>query len=412
VPLPTITVSLGTPSGWQLGVAGESELGVTTFLATTAYEELAGVRGFTINRGRQHELDRVEAGRASVRFANRDGLYTPENVDSPLYPFLRPMAPLLIQATYSAVTYDLFSGFLEAMPQRWTQGPAGDAVVEVRAVDAFKVFNLAKVTIDRGVEGAGARITALLDAIGWPASLRAIDDGDSNVQAVTLQNTTILSHLQEVAASEGGILFVSGSGVVTFFDRLHTVLLDEANDTWGDAGSEKPYEDLDTDYDDETLWNEVTVTAPSLADQVAVDSESQALFSGPAGTLAPRSLSVSTLLTTTGAMLERAEFLLSRYSIPETRVKSITLDTRADAASVPRILMREIHDRVLARKRPPNGGLIDQPSIVEGMAWEYAASRYLRAMWALSSTSYQQGQWQLGVAGRSELGVTTSIVSG
>jgi hypothetical protein len=410
VPLPTITISLGVPTGWILGDPVESILGTSTFLMSTSLEELTGVRGFKISRGRQHELDRVEAGKATVRFANRDGTYTPENASSPLYPFLRPMAPLLIQATYSAVTYDLFSGFLEAMPQKWTQGPAGDAVVEVRAVDAFKVFNLAKVTVTRGVEGAGARITALLDAIGWPASLRAIDDGDSNVQAVTLTNTSVLSHLQEVAASEGGVLFVSGSGVVTFFDRLHTVLLDEANDTWGDVIGEKPYEDLDTDYDDETLWNEVTVTAPGLADQTAVDSASQALFSGPAGVSAPRSLSVSTLLTTEAEMLERAEFLLSRYSIPQTRVKSITLDTRADAASVPRILMREIHDRIAARKRPPNGGLIDQPSVVEGMHWEYAASRYLRAVWSLSSTSYQQGQWELGTVGKSELGVTTTLV--
>ena len=58
-----------------------------------------------------------------------------------------------------------------------------------------------------------------------------------------------------------------------------------------------------------------------------------------------------------------------------------------------------------------SGGLIDQPSIVEGLHWEYAASRYLRAVWSLSSTSYQVGQWELGTVGKSELGVTTSLVS-
>jgi len=409
--LPTVLVSIGRPIGWQLGIAGKSELGITTQLVTSVYEEIPGMRGCSIQRGREHALDRVETGKARVRLANRDGIYTPENEASPYWPDIRPMTPLRIQATYSTITYDLFTGFIEGLPQTWTQGPAGDAYIELRAVDAFKVLNLAKVTITRPVEGAGARITALLDAIGWPASLRAIDAGDSDVQAVTLEGVSILSHIQEVAASEGGVLFVSTSGVVTFLGRFHVVLLQEPDDIWGDVVGENPYEDLTTDHDDEHLWNEVTVTAPGLVDQVAVDLESQALFS-PFGVTAPRSLPpVSTLLTTEAEMLERAEFILSRGAAPRQRVTSMTLDTRADAAQVPRMLIREIHDRVVARKRPSSGGLIDQPSIVEGIRWDYAASRYLRATWALSSTAYQQGQWQLGVPGKSELGITTSLVS-
>lgn len=413
MPLPTITVKFGFPIGWQLGVVGSSELGVSTFLASMADQDIsAPVRGFTIDRGRQHELDRVETGRATVRLANRDGVFTGENTSSPYYPFFRPMAPLLIQATYSAVTYDLFNGFIEGTPQTWTRGPAGDAEVTVRAVDAFKVLNLAEVTITRGVEGAGARIDALLDAIGWPTALRAIDAGDSDVQAVTLEGDSILSHIQEVAASEGGVLFISSGGVVTFLGRLHSTLLDEVNDVWGDVIGENPYEDLTTDNDDEHLWNEITVQAPGFADQVAADLESQGLFSGPFGVTAPRSKTIPTLLTTTGEMLERAEFILSRYSMPKQRVTSMTLDTRADAASVPRMLMRDIHDRIAARKRPSSGGLIDQPSIVEGIHWEFAASRYLRTTWALSSTAYQQGQWILGDPVYSLLGETTSLVSG
>lgn len=410
MPLPTITGTFGIPSGWRLGVVGDSELGTTTFLASMVDEDIsAPVRGFTIERGRQHELDRVETGRARVRFRNADGAFTAENPSSPYYPYFRPMAPLAIRATYSAVTYDLFTGFIEGMPQTWTQGPAGDAQVEVRAVDAFKILNLAKVTTTRPAEGAGARIIALLDAIGWPASLRAIDAGDSNVQAVTLDDVSILSHLQEVAASEGGVLFVSASGVITFLSRFHTVLFD-SQDIWGDVVGEKPYESLSTSHDDDNLWNEIRVTAPGLTDQVAIDPVSVATFSGQMEVEAPRSLPLSTLLTSEAEMLERAEFELSRYSTPRQRVTGMTLDTRADAASIPRMLVRELHDRIVARKRPANGPLIDAPSIVEGMRWTYAASRYLRAEWALSSTGYQQGQWALGVVGSSELGQTTTLV--
>jgi hypothetical protein len=70
--------------------------------------------------------------------------------------------------------------------------------------------------------------------------------------------------------------------------------------------------------------------------------------------------------------------------------------------------MHDLHDRVLARKRPPGGGLIDQPSLIEGIE-HHIASQYWKTMWALSSTSYQQGQWVLGDPVLSLLGETTSL---
>ena len=319
------------------------------------------------------------------------------------------MTPVWVKGTWNAVTYDRFFGFVQEWPQTWTIGPEPDAYVDLEAIDGFEVLNLPKVSIDRPVEGTGARIEAILDLIQWPASLRDIDLGDSQVQAVTLAGASPLAHIQDVAASEGGLFFMSAGGVATFFSRTHAVLLDEANDTWGDALGEKAYESLETSYDQSTLWNEVTVTAPNLADQTVADIASQALFSGPLGTLAPRSLTVPTLLTTEAEMLERANFILGQFSMPKQRIATLALEGRGDDTQWPRILMHELHDRVLARKRPPGGGLIDQPSLVEGITEEIWAQHW-KTTWALSSTSYQQGQWVLGDPVLSLLGETTSLV--
>lgn len=408
--MPALTVEIGRLAGWQLGVAGSSELGTTTQLATTEYVDITpAVRAVSIHRGRQHELDRVEAGTATVSLMNQDGAFNPTNSSSIYYPDIQPMTPLRITATYSTIPYQLFNGFIEAWPATWSGSHRmGDDRVEVTAVDALKILNLAKVSLTRGQELSGARIEAMLDAVNWPTSMRDIDQGNSEIQAVTLTNTGILAHIQEVAASESGVFFVSREGTATFQDRFHTTLLDETNDVWGDEAGEKHYASITTSFDEQTLWNEVIVSAPDLIAQTAEDLLSQETFGGLVIT-APRTLAVSTLLTTEAEMLERAEFYISKYANPKFRITSLNIHNASlDETQWPRILPKDVHDRVLVYKRP-EGDVIQQPSFVEGIDWQIDSTGW-RLTWRLSSTALQQGQWQLGVAGRSELGVTTSLV--
>ena len=109
-------------------------------------------------------------------------------------------------------------------------------------------------------------------------------------------------------------------------------------------------------------------------------------------------------------MLERAEFLVSKYANPEQRIAALAIDNGSgDDAQWPRILMKDLHDRILVRKRP-EGDVIEQPSFIEGISIDNDAGRW-RITWNLSSTALQQGQWELGTVGKSELGVTTSLVS-
>ena len=110
-------------------------------------------------------------------------------------------------------------------------------------------------------------------------------------------------------------------------------------------------------------------------------------------------------------MLERADFLLTKYKQPHFRLTSVNFDNASlDDTIWPRILLHDLHARVLLRKRPWQGDLIEQPSFIEGIQWALGPQSW-RLTWALSSTALQQGQWELGTVGKSELGVTTTLVS-
>jgi hypothetical protein len=329
------------------------------------------VREWHVRRGRNHELDKVQTATASVSFGNRDGRFDPNNAAGPYYPNLQPGKRLWISGTYSSVTYDIFNGYIEDWPQVWSMGPLGDAEVTVPAVDAFKILSLAKATASRSAEASGTRIGALLDAINWPAADRAIDAGISTVQAKDYDLEPALSALQEVELTEGGLLFMSADGKVTFKDRTKFVLesLDTANYTWGDLGSEKIYADLGPlERADTNLWNQIIIEAPGKTTVDVTDSASRDAF-----TVAYRTLPLSTLHESQNEMVDRANYLLTRYGTPANRISEMVIPTSIDYWD--RLLDRELHSKLRARKRPVGGGTIEQDSFVEGIVHDVDARR-------------------------------------
>lgn len=99
--------------------------GVTTYL-----------RGINTQRGRQFELDRVEAGTEAFLLDNRAGTFSPENTASPYYGNLIPTRKVRFALSWASVVYEIFNGYLEGYPQEYPSY-GFDAVVRQQAVDAF-----------------------------------------------------------------------------------------------------------------------------------------------------------------------------------------------------------------------------------------------------------------------------------
>lgn len=90
-------------------------------------------------RGRQRELDRFQAGRATVTLRNDTRRYDPNHTPgAPYEGNVKPMRKLRLVATYAGVSYSLFTGFIDRVEQQY--GGPHDAVAVFQATDAFKVL--------------------------------------------------------------------------------------------------------------------------------------------------------------------------------------------------------------------------------------------------------------------------------
>ena len=110
----------------------------TPFATPTWTDVTAFVVGGDVTRGRTSELDKIRAGQATVVLTNDDRRFDPTHTTGPYWPNVLPMRRLRIRATFDAVVYDVFHGFIDRWEQTY-QHP-GVAHATVTATDAFKVL--------------------------------------------------------------------------------------------------------------------------------------------------------------------------------------------------------------------------------------------------------------------------------
>lgn len=362
--LPTLTVELdlgNVQNGAVLDDAGSAQLDSAILEYSTpafATDISSYVRGFTSSRGSARELQRIEAGTGSVLVDNRDRRFTPLLSSSPYFPDVVPMRRIRATATWSAVVYPIISGFVEA----WPIGFPGDKdnVVEIRFVDAFTLLSRAFVSGDFVSQGSGARVSAILDAIGWPGTERVIATGVATVPAVTLANVSALEHLQQIEYAEGGRLFMDRSGKVAFAERTNDPQPDLSTRTWADNGTGMSYREISPVYDDELILNDVRLTRTGGVEQVSVDLSSQ-------GRYGIRTQAVSDVqLSSDGAVLSLADTLIDRYREPALRLESV-VDNAMRHGLWDRVLAREINDYAVVIESETE---TNQVSRIEGISHE------------------------------------------
>lgn len=250
----------------------------------------------------------------------------------------------------------------------------------------------------------GERVERVLDAAGWSETLRDIDDGASTLQSADLA-TSALEHLQKVAESELGNVYVTAGGILRFEGRESRVNQPSAG-TFTDAHGTTPrISALQPEYGDDLLRNPVTVSRLEGVAQTAQDD-------GALDEYGPAAYTLDGLLIDDDDLSRSiAQLLVAEYAEPTQRIAGVTVYPWADPTTLfPQVLARELTDAITVAHTPQGVGAQNtQVSTIEGITHTFGPKSW-ETVWSLSpALGGETGFWQIGVAGHSEIGLTTRI---
>lgn len=343
--------------------------GTATLAPETVTVDISSdLRSASTHRGKQRDLDEFGIGTAEVMLNNQNRRYDPANTASPYYGNIAPMRQVNVTAVLNGVDYPIFRGYIE----RWRVDYAQERLplASLDAVDAFVI--LARAEMDQvsalySGEKAGARVSRVLDLpeVAFPSGTRSVATGVTDFGPTDLGENA-LSYLQKAAKSEGGALYVSKTGVLTFEARNTApgpVAATFSDD--GAAGSIK-YLTIDQDTGTDLLYNRVKTSGTSGNEQVADDLLSQS------------DNQIVSTLDRTGQlalndtdMADQAAWLVAKYGTVETRLRQVQIAVQSlSAARQADLLALEVTDRVTVTRTPPGYGVpstISQAAVVVGI---------------------------------------------
>jgi len=406
---PVVKIRLGT--GASFGdplVLGDPLNGIlgTNVLGTAAIQvvDISNlVQRISVRHGRDRMFEEYLPSDAIIQFQDFTGDWDPTNPTSPYYPEVKPMRQIQIYTTYNGTTYPVYSGYIWSWDYDWADQSAEYALVTVQCVDAFRLLALANITTVTGAGNKdlpGVRMNQILDEIDWPATARAIDTGDTELQNDHGEERTVLQALQTVEKSDLGALFIDHLGKVTYYDRASQAIRAAGTPVYfDDTGTDIQYQDITVALDDTELANEVTLTRYGGQPQTASDSASIDEYF-------LRSFSRSDLMMETNATaLVRANQILNYRKQVRLRIESLTLDLSQDPDRIEAGLSLEIGDPIVVEKRMANGSSINSRLTVQGHAHDITPDRWITRLTTAQplSTAFILGSAEFGILGTSTL---------
>jgi hypothetical protein len=318
------------------------------------------LRGVTVRRGRSRELERYQAGAATIDLNNDDRKYDPA-AGTAITAFGASMRPRkAVQITSNG--YQVFNGVVEDWDLDYRLD--GDHVASVKVTDGF-VF-LAQQEIEphtTTAQATGARIEAILDRseIAWPDGKRDIDTGVATLQADAIGGTAAnpqpvnaLTYLQKVDESEQGALYIGANGSLTFRDRSSLQILTTTK--FADDGTGIKFTNINASYGAEELRNRITVTRLNGGTATASGTASIAAYGAIDFEIK------DTLYADDTQAQDLADLILTRYEEPLLRIDGIeVLLNDLTTAQVNEVLALELGALVQVVYTPSGiGDAIDQ----------------------------------------------------
>jgi hypothetical protein len=365
---------------------------------------------------RTNEFDQPGPAGATITLRNDDARFIPDNATGPYFGGLKKFRRCRVRAQWLGVTYNRYWGYINDWPQSWAQA-GKDQTVTLQLTDALtpmQIYDLQGQSFLAKLSGAA--IGDVLTAAGFPnagGGAPVLDTGNSTIVAsgVLATGSYAAQRLKDIAATENGVVYADGAGIVNFHDR-HRRLVGGSSvnpqGTIGDAFTEIPYaDDPQPQYGD--VWPIVNVTPSGGAIQtVTVPAGTASYFNTtlnypPSGTY---------LATSAVEALSAAQYVANRYSNPVTRIPDVTLIGAANPALWPTILALDTSSKVIFKRRflshGVQAGTIALTEFCEGYGDDVHVGKDWRVHVPLSPADIQS-YWVLGDSVYGLLGQTTKL---
>ena len=381
---PSVNCIVNFSSGAVFGqamIVGSGVLGVNVLADSAAVTADVSnqVQSVSITRGRNAISDQFQAGTASIRIADVNGDFNPENLSSPYTGLLLPLRKVTITATdnNTGLVYPLFAGYITGYNFTQAQVVGEVSYTTLTAVDGFRLLNMGTVSTVTGATAgqlSGARVTKILDAVAWPNAMRDIDTGQTTLQVDPGTTRTALNALQTVETSEYGAVYMDPSGNVVFQDRALTSSSIAGTPTvFADDGTGLEYANVRWVLDDSLVYNKASITATGLATQTALNQDSidkYFLHSYNKGDL---------LMQTTAEALNYAQAYVASRQETTVRCDSVTLldlNTPGYDAGIVAALELDYFDPITVKSTQPGSSTLNKTLQIFGVSYNITPTRW------------------------------------
>jgi len=283
---PIVKINLtGGASFGEPFVLGTSRLGFAELASgsTVIVDVSNQVSKIDTRKERNLFQDQYLSGTATVRIIDETGAWNPQNVSSPYYPNLVPLRSIQISANYSGTNYGIFKGYITEYLYTYPRDQE-IGYVDLICSDGFKLLfnsNVTTVTGQAAGQDTGTRIDKILNTVGWPASQRSIQTGNTTCVADPATVRTGLAAIQTAEFTEQGAFYIDKSGNAVFKNRqfvydAQAVAPTKFSNATG--SSDIPYAGITFAHDDKTIVNSASVTRIGGAVQSYTDATSVAQY--------------------------------------------------------------------------------------------------------------------------------------
>jgi hypothetical protein len=356
--------TLGDPAH---GILGTDRLGEN---ANDIVDISSQVSKISIRRGYNLLQDQFQAGTASVRVFDPTGIWNPQNPLSPYFGKLIPLRKMRIAGNDSFLFSGYTIGYNYTYPKDMEIG-----FVDIELVDAFRLFAQANITTVAGTSAGqttSARVTNLLDEVGWPTSMRDIETGSATVLADPGSSRTALQAIKNIEFSEQGAFYIAPSGNAEFLSRA-TIQSKSGQDptNFANDGSGIGYKNVVFSFDDKLIINQASFTRTGGTAQTAENLDSIAKYF-------PHSITYTDLMLQTDAqVLDVAKIYVATRAETTIRIDAITLDLNAtDNAGDTAALTLDFFDTIAIRNVAQDGTIIEKTLQCMGVQHEITPSTW------------------------------------